>query len=75
MGVFYWYSESKSKSILSTSIKDQSKMEKSRLSVSIAHPKAIALLTEDFYWSEADEFSPFGNDDGNDVEVYVGKRS
>ncbi len=31
------------------------------------HPKARALLTEDFFWSILDENSPFGNDTGWDT--------
>jgi uncharacterized protein YfeS len=31
-----------------------------------AHPKAKALLTEEFYWSPIDETGPFGSDDGSD---------
>ena len=32
-----------------------------------AHPKAKALLKEDFYFSPIDETAPFGNDDGADT--------
>lgn len=32
-----------------------------------AHPRAKALLTEDFYWSPIEESGPFGNDDGSDA--------
>jgi uncharacterized protein YfeS len=32
-----------------------------------AHPKAKALLKEDFYFSPIDETGPFGNDDGADT--------
>jgi len=38
-----------------------------RLSKEIAHQNARKLLTEQFYWSEIDEFSPFGSDDGSDA--------
>ena len=31
-----------------------------------AHPKAKALLIEEFYWSPIDETGPFGSDDGSD---------
>ncbi len=31
------------------------------------HPKARALMTEEFYWSILDEDSPFGNDTGWDT--------
>lgn len=37
------------------------------LSWETAHPAASALLTEDFFWSESDDTSPFGNDDGSDA--------
>lgn len=32
-----------------------------------AHPAAIAAFNEDWYWDEADDLSPFGNDGGNDA--------
>ncbi|MEM9831219.1 MAG: hypothetical protein AAF944_11320 [Bacteroidota bacterium] len=37
------------------------------LSAEGAHPKAKALLTEEFYWSPIDETGPFGSDDGSDA--------
>jgi uncharacterized protein YfeS len=38
-----------------------------RLSPKTAHPQAAELMQEDWYWSEIDDLSPFGNDDGNDA--------
>lgn len=38
-----------------------------RLTRKTAHPKAAALMNEDWYWNEADDFAPFGNDDGWDA--------
>ncbi|MEL7223178.1 MAG: hypothetical protein AAGJ93_17770 [Bacteroidota bacterium] len=32
-----------------------------------AHPKAIELLQEDFYWDAVDDFAPFGSDNGHDM--------
>ena len=32
-----------------------------------AHPKAQALMTDEFYWSPIEETSPFGSDDGSDA--------
>jgi uncharacterized protein YfeS len=32
-----------------------------------SHPVFIESATEDFYYSEGDDFSPFGNDTGNDT--------
>jgi uncharacterized protein YfeS len=32
-----------------------------------AHPKAQALMTEEFYWSPIEETAPFGSDDGSDA--------
>lgn len=32
-----------------------------------AHPKAQALMTDEFYWSPIEETAPFGSDDGSDV--------
>ena len=37
------------------------------LSPEISHPNAAAILTDEFYWSEGDDNSPFGNDTGNDT--------
>ncbi|MES2776971.1 MAG: hypothetical protein V4722_22530 [Bacteroidota bacterium] len=37
------------------------------LSKKTAHPIAVQLLAEDYWWQEADDFSPFGNDDGSDA--------
>ena len=30
-----------------------------------AHPRAIALIPEDFFWSCVDELAPFGSDEGD----------
>ena len=38
-----------------------------RLSKKTAHPKAAQLMKEDWYWSESDDLSPFGNDEGWDA--------
>jgi uncharacterized protein YfeS len=38
-----------------------------------AHPKAKALLTEEFYWSPIDETGPFGSDDGSDSFYHFGQ--
>jgi uncharacterized protein YfeS len=32
-----------------------------------AHPKAQALMTDEFYWSPIEETAPFGSDDGSDA--------
>lgn len=37
------------------------------LSPENSHPNAIAILTDEFYWDEIDDNSPFGNDTGNDT--------
>lgn len=39
-------------------------MEDFEFTPETSHPNAKKLLTEDFYWSEEEETSPFGNDDG-----------
>lgn len=33
---------------------------------SIAHPKALELLKDDFYWDCGNESAPFGSDEGSD---------
>lgn len=42
-------------------------MDKSEFSIKSAHPRAQALMTEEFYWSPIEETAPFGNDDGFDA--------
>ena len=37
------------------------------LSPKNAHPRAVALLKDSFYWSILDDDSPFGNDNGADA--------
>lgn len=37
------------------------------LSPENSHPNAVAILTDEFYWNELDDNSPFGNDTGNDI--------
>jgi uncharacterized protein YfeS len=37
------------------------------LSPENSHPNAITILTDEFYWDEGDDNSPFGNDTGNDT--------
>ncbi|QOF81123.1 MolR family transcriptional regulator [Variovorax sp. 38R] len=32
-----------------------------------SHPRFVALATDDFYYDLADDFSPFGSDDGSDT--------
>lgn len=38
-----------------------------RFSAATAHPKAAALMKEDYYWSAGNDFAPFGNDGGSDA--------
>ncbi|MDJ1469045.1 hypothetical protein QNI19_04710 [Cytophagaceae bacterium DM2B3-1] len=33
----------------------------------IAHPNALQVLKEDFFWDTSDEFAPFGSDEGSDA--------
>lgn len=35
-----------------------------------SHPKAQAILTDDFLWDCADENSPLGNDTGADILAF-----
>jgi uncharacterized protein YfeS len=37
------------------------------LSAKTAHPKTATLMKEEWWWSQIDDFSPFGNDDGADA--------
>nr|WKN33999.1 hypothetical protein K4G66_16585 [Tunicatimonas sp. TK19036] len=46
---------------------ENSSMNDYELSAEGAHPKARALLIEEFYWSPIDETGPFGSDDGSDA--------
>ncbi|MDJ1499685.1 hypothetical protein [Xanthocytophaga agilis] len=33
----------------------------------IAHPDALQVLKEDFFWDTSDEFATFGSDEGSDA--------
>ncbi len=46
---------------------NETQMEDNELTPETAHPKAKALMTEEFYWSSIEETGPFGNDDGYDA--------
>lgn len=37
------------------------------LSKKTAHPIALKLLKDDYWWEAANDFAPFGNDDGHDA--------
>lgn len=37
------------------------------LSPENSHPNAVAILTDEFYWYESNDNSPFGNGTGNDT--------
>ena len=41
--------------------------ESKQLSPKDAHPHAAALMADSFYWSNSDENTPFGNDNGADT--------
>lgn len=38
-----------------------------RLSPKTAHPASVNFMNEEWWWDEADDFSPFGSDDGSDA--------
>ena len=42
-------------------------MDNFEFSLKSAHPKAQALMTDEFYWSPIEESAPFGSDDGSDA--------
>ena len=42
-------------------------MDNFEYSFKSAHPKAQALMTDEFYWSPIEETAPFGSDDGSDA--------
>lgn len=42
-------------------------MDNFQYSFKSAHPKAQALMTDEFYWNPIEETSPFGSDDGSDA--------
>lgn len=46
------------------------KLEQIGLTTSEVSDRARTLLTQEFYWSPVDDFSPFGNDDGSDAFHY-----
>lgn len=39
--------------------------EKYGIDINNAHPKAIELIPEDFFWSSIDKLAPFGSDEGD----------
>lgn len=39
--------------------------EKYGIDIDNAHPRAIELIPEDFFWSTIDELAPFGSDEGD----------
>jgi uncharacterized protein YfeS len=46
------------------------KLEQIGLSTKDVSEQARTILTQDFYWSPVNDFSPFGNDDGSDAFHY-----
>ena len=54
--------QTKNKSITTT--QQNKAMDNFEYSFKSAHPKAQALMTEEFYWSPGEETAPFGSDDG-----------
>ena len=46
------------------------KLEQIGLTTSEVSDRARTILTQEFYWNSADDFSPFGNDDGSDAFHY-----
>jgi uncharacterized protein YfeS len=46
------------------------KLEQIGLATREVNEQARTLLTQDFYWSSVNDFSPFGNDDGSDAFHY-----
>ena len=52
----------------SSSVTKQKKvMDNFQFSFKSAHPKAQALMKDEFYWSPIEETAPFGSDDGSDA--------
>lgn len=39
--------------------------EKYGIDIDHAHPRAVELIPDDFFWSNIDELSPFGSDEGD----------
>lgn len=48
----------------------EDQLEQIGLTSSEVSEQARILLTQEFYWSPIDDFSPFGNDDGSDAFHY-----
>ena len=52
----------------STSVtKQKTTIDNFQFSFESAHPKAQALMKDEFYWSPIEETAPFGSDDGSDA--------
>ena len=50
-----------------TPIQPNNEMDNFEYSLKSAHPKAQALMKEEFYWSPIEETAPFGSDDGSEA--------
>jgi uncharacterized protein YfeS len=64
--LFFGCSNGQAKNRFTTTTQNKS-MEKFEYAFNSAHPKAQALMTDEFYWSPIEETAPFGSDDGSDA--------
>jgi uncharacterized protein YfeS len=64
---FFGCSNGQTKNNSTTATQQNKSMDNFEYSFKSAHPKAQALMTEEFYWSPGEETAPFGSDDGWDA--------
>ena len=64
---FFGCSNGQTKNNSTTATQQNKTMGNFEYTFKSAHPKAQALMTDEFYWSPIEETAPFGSDDGSDA--------
>lgn len=65
--LFFGCSNRQKKNNSTTATQHNTAMDNFEYTFKSAHPKAQALMTDEFYWSPIEETAPFGSDDGSDA--------
>jgi uncharacterized protein YfeS len=65
--LFFGCSNGQTKNNSTTTTQQNKTMDNFEYTFKSAHPKAQALMTDEFYWSPIEETAPFGSDDGSDA--------
>lgn len=61
------YSNGQKDSVPAAATKQHRSMDQFEYTYENAHPRAQALMKDEFYWSPIEESAPFGSDDGSDA--------